>query len=117
MLFSNRGVRGSIEVVDTLRKVFYPASREKGDILQESLEKKSENEGELVRGGSSSSETIMDKTSATGRMREDIDSNTQLAVENRKMLVRIDERTAWIARLLVGTFMAILGAVYLTGGI
>lgn len=71
----------------------------------------------LIRGSDSSGEQSMEGSPSRERLRSDVDSNSKLAKENRRMLVRIDERTAWIARLLVGTFMAILGAVYLSGGV
>lgn len=103
------------ELAETLKRIFY--SMEEGNDEQAEKErerKKRRDGGDLLR-GSGSSGNSGDGTS-TRRMRDDINSNEQMAKENRRMLVRIDERTAWIARLIVGVFMAIIGGIYLSGG-
>jgi len=108
-------------LAEIVKLIFYPISREdrEGEEGGLHLQRMSDgNREDFLRGsgGGGKSDGTLEQQQV-GRMRDDIDSNTQLAKENRRMLVRIDERTAWIARLLVGVFMAILGAVYLSGGI
>ena len=99
----------------TCKHIFFPMSE--GEREQEEKEEV----GTFMRGGDDNmGHSDSDGTPPEvkrGRMREDIDNNSKLSKENRRMLVRIGERTAWIARLLVGVFMAIMGAVYLSGGI
>lgn len=108
-------------LTEIFRLIFYPTSKEEREGSNEKVKVERMGNGEgtdFIRGGAGSSQSGGGiSKEQRNRMRDDIDSNTQLAKENRRMLVRIDERTAWIARLLVGVFMAILGAVYLSGGI
>lgn len=46
-------------------------------------------------------------------LEEQADENTTIAHKNKKLLGVIDERTAWIMRILVGIFIAIMGSVLL----
>lgn len=46
-------------------------------------------------------------------MEEQADSNTNMIFENRELLERLDERSAWTMRLLVGVFVTIIGSAAL----
>lgn len=99
----------------TFKHIFFPMSEDEREDSNHVGTGKSLQAGDGKMGDSDEDGDFL--RGSKERMRDDIDSNTQLSKENRRMLVRIDERTAWIARLLVGVFMALIGAVYLSGGI
>lgn len=46
-------------------------------------------------------------------MNEQTDDNTKMIYENRELLERLDERSAWTMRLLLGVFVTIIGSAAL----
>ena len=46
-------------------------------------------------------------------MESQADDNTKMIYENRELLERLDERSAWTMRLLVGVFVTIIGSAAL----
>ena len=77
------------------------------DDKPDSFKDKIDRESEIVtRGGEDQS----GKTSRVQKTKELADDNRSLIYENRQRLARVDERTAFIAKLVFGLFIAFLGA-------
>lgn len=82
------------------------------DLSEDDIEDKFSGYNSYSKEGNQMSDGSSDRS---GEMEKQVNDNTAMTHENRKRIVRIDERTAFIARIIFALFIGFL--VALAGGL